>query len=104
MNKETNKEMKIPRAINLYQIEFSHEIHSFLKTAWRLKITYTVLLITIMLWTCMKLLSVLQRDSIAGLILGLRLASERRRYTITPFLIGWAQTYLESDLNSTNHW
>ena len=52
----------------------------------------------------MKLLSVLQRDSIAGLILGLRLASERRRYTITPFLIGWAQIYLESDLNSTNHW
>ena len=28
----------------------------------------------------------------AGLILGLRPANERRRYTITPSLIGWAQT------------
>ena len=27
-----------------------------------------------------------------GLILGLRLANERRRYKVTPSLIGWAQT------------
>ena len=27
-----------------------------------------------------------------GLILGLRPASERRRYKVTPSLIGWAQT------------
>ena len=27
-----------------------------------------------------------------GLILGLRPASERRRYEVTPSLIGWAQT------------
>ena len=26
-----------------------------------------------------------------GLILGLRLANERRRYFVTPSLIGWAQ-------------
>ena len=30
--------------------------------------------------------------SIAGLILGLRPANERRRYFVTPSLIGWAQT------------
>ena len=29
----------------------------------------------------------------AGLILGLRLANERRRYKITPSLTGWAQTW-----------
>ena len=28
----------------------------------------------------------------SGLILGLRLANERRRYKVTPSLIGWAQT------------
>ena len=28
----------------------------------------------------------------AGLILGLRPANEMRRYKVTPFLIGWAQT------------
>ena len=27
-----------------------------------------------------------------GLILGLRPANERRRYKVTPSLIGWAQT------------
>ena len=27
-----------------------------------------------------------------GLILGLRAANERRRYFVTPSLIGWAQT------------
>ena len=27
-----------------------------------------------------------------GLILGLRLANERRRYKVTPSLIGWEQT------------
>ena len=31
------------------------------------------------------------RDVIAGLILGLRPANERRRYKVTPSLIGWAQ-------------
>ena len=29
---------------------------------------------------------------ISGLILGLRPANERRRYKVTPSLIGWAQT------------
>ena len=29
----------------------------------------------------------------AGLILGLRPTNERRRYKVTPSLIGWAQTY-----------
>ena len=29
---------------------------------------------------------------ISGLILGLRPADERRRYKVTPSLIGWAQT------------
>ena len=29
---------------------------------------------------------------VAGLILGLRPANERRRYKVTPSLIGWAQT------------
>ena len=28
----------------------------------------------------------------SGLILGLRPANERRRYKVTPSLIGWAQT------------
>ena len=28
-----------------------------------------------------------------GLILGLRPANEKRRYKVTPSLIGWAQTY-----------
>ena len=28
-----------------------------------------------------------------GSILGLRTANERRRYKLTPSLIGWAQTY-----------
>ena len=27
-----------------------------------------------------------------GLIVGLRPANERRRYNVTPILIGWAQT------------
>ena len=31
-------------------------------------------------------------ESGAGLILGLRPANERRRYKVTPSLIGWAQT------------
>ena len=30
--------------------------------------------------------------TLAGLILGLRPANERRRYKVTPSLIGWAQT------------
>ena len=30
---------------------------------------------------------------ITGLILGSNLASERRRYKVTPSPIGWAQTY-----------
>ena len=29
--------------------------------------------------------------TVAGLILGLRQANERRRYKVTPSLIGWAQ-------------
>ena len=28
----------------------------------------------------------------AGMILGLRLANDKRRYFVTPFLIGWAQS------------
>ena len=28
----------------------------------------------------------------SGLILGLRVANERRRYKVTPSAIGWAQT------------
>ena len=35
---------------------------------------------------------VIELDVYSGLILGLRLANERRRYKITPSLIGWAQT------------
>ena len=31
-------------------------------------------------------------DVFTGLILGLRPANERRRYTVTPSPIGWAQT------------
>ena len=31
--------------------------------------------------------------AISGLILGLRPANERRRYKVTPSLIGWAQTW-----------
>ena len=31
-------------------------------------------------------------DAYAGQILGLRSANERRRYKLTPSLIGWAQT------------
>ena len=33
----------------------------------------------------------LGRDEMIGLILGLRLAKERRCYKVTPSLIGWAQ-------------
>ena len=33
------------------------------------------------------------RCRISGLILGLRLTNERRRYKVTPSLIGWAQTW-----------
>ena len=32
------------------------------------------------------------QTEIAGMILGLRPANERRRYKVTPCLIGWAQT------------
>ena len=32
---------------------------------------------------------------ITGLILGLRPANDRRRYKVTPSLIGWAQTYCQ---------
>ena len=32
------------------------------------------------------------KDTYAGFILGLRSANERRRYKVTPSLIGWAQT------------
>ena len=45
---------------------------------------------------------------IPGLILGLRPANERRRYKVTPSLIGWAQTKNEpwytqvKDLNRTS--
>ena len=31
-------------------------------------------------------------SGIAGLIMGLHPANERRRYKVTPSLIGWAQT------------
>ena len=31
-------------------------------------------------------------DNNPGMILGLRRANERRRYKVTPSLIGWAQT------------
>ena len=31
-------------------------------------------------------------NNVAGLILGLHPANERRRYKVTPSLIGWAQT------------
>ena len=31
-------------------------------------------------------------DTMPGLILGLRPANERRRYKVTPSLIGWVQT------------
>ena len=34
----------------------------------------------------------LHSDLDKGLILGLRPANERRRYKVTPSLIGWAQT------------
>ena len=30
-----------------------------------------------------------------GLILGLRPANERRRYKVTPSLIGWAQSWIQ---------
>ena len=32
-----------------------------------------------------------EHASITGMILGLRSANERRRYKVTPSLIGWAQ-------------
>ena len=35
----------------------------------------------------------LRKDHISGLILGLHPANERRRYKVTPSLIGWAQTW-----------
>ena len=38
--------------------------------------------------------------AIAGLILGLRPANERRRYKVTPSLIGWAQSYNQALLLS----
>ena len=31
-------------------------------------------------------------SAMTGLILGLHPANDRRRYKVTPFLIGWAQT------------
>ena len=34
----------------------------------------------------------LNKDTLSGLILGLRSANERRRYKVTPSLIGNAQT------------
>ena len=36
---------------------------------------------------------VMHLKALSGLILGLRPANERRRYKVTPFLIGWARTY-----------
>ena len=36
--------------------------------------------------------TVLSNGASSGLILGLRPANERRRYKVTPSLIGWAQT------------
>ena len=39
------------------------------------------------------ILVVLNHTKEPGLMLGLRPANERRRYKVTPSLIGWAQTY-----------
>ena len=39
-----------------------------------------------------KLLFVFAEQKCPGLILGLRPDNERRRYKVTPSLIGWAQT------------
>ena len=33
-----------------------------------------------------------EMESIAGLVLGLHPANERRRYKVTPSVIGWTQT------------
>ena len=40
--------------------------------------------------------AMLCRFQYAGLILGLHPANERRRYKVTPSLIGWAQTWNQS--------
>ena len=38
-------------------------------------------------------LCITRTDTHAGLILSLHPTNERRRYTVTPYLIGWAQAY-----------
>ena len=46
--------------------------------------------------------------TIPGLILGLRTANERRRYFVTPFLIGWAQAknqhWIIYDITNMRSW
>ena len=37
---------------------------------------------------------------ITGMILGLHTTNKRRRYFVTPSLIGWAQTYHKCDNNN----
>ena len=43
------------------------------------------------IWTYMTM-SEMIKNHYSGLILGLHPANERRRYKVTPSLIGWAQT------------
>ena len=38
------------------------------------------------------ILCVIFNKYVSGLILGLRLANEKRRYKVTPSVIGWSQT------------
>ena len=47
---------------------------------------------TFLVETTSALMSSVLKQSYTGLTLGLRPANERRRYTVTPSLIGWAQT------------
>ena len=47
------------------------------------------------MWLCIRFIYIyiyFIDNTITGLILGLRLANERRRYEVTPSLIGWVQT------------
>ena len=45
-----------------------------------------------------SVLRVTVNDICAGLILGLRPANDRRRYKVTPSLIGWVQTWTQPSI------
>ena len=60
---------------------------------WRIFWSLGINELTLETFTVLVMVVVNIRSWSTGLLLGLHLANERRRYKVTPSLIGWAQTY-----------